>query len=103
MIFSFKIFLLKSKILFLNKIKKYFFLKKGKYIRPLLIFLITKMLGTISKKTYKLASIIELIHTASIIHDDVIDNSSFRRGFLTINSLWNNKIAVIFGDLESFK
>ncbi|WGS82451.1 MAG: polyprenyl synthetase family protein [Candidatus Karelsulcia muelleri] len=92
------IFFLKSKILFLNKIKKYLFLKKGKYIRPLLIFLITKMLGTISKKTYKLASIIELIHTASIIHDDVIDNSSFRRGFLTINSLWNNKIAVIFGD-----
>ncbi|XME00861.1 MAG: polyprenyl synthetase family protein [Candidatus Karelsulcia muelleri] len=92
------IFFLKSKILFLNKIKNYFFLKKGKYVRPLLIFLITKMLGTISKKTYKLASIIELIHTASIIHDDVIDNSSFRRGFLTINSLWNNKIAVIFGD-----
>ncbi|XZQ51584.1 MAG: polyprenyl synthetase family protein [Candidatus Karelsulcia muelleri] len=92
------IFFLKSKILFLKKIKNYFFLKKGKYVRPLLIFLITKMLGTISKKTYKLASIIELIHTASIIHDDVIDNSSFRRGFLTINSLWNNKIAVIFGD-----
>ncbi|WP_110473423.1 polyprenyl synthetase family protein [Candidatus Karelsulcia muelleri] len=92
------LFFLKSKILFLNKIKNYFFLKKGKYVRPLLIFLITKMLGTISKKTYKLASIIELIHTASIIHDDVIDNSSFRRGFLTINSLWNNKIAVIFGD-----
>ncbi|WP_110474256.1 polyprenyl synthetase family protein [Candidatus Karelsulcia muelleri] len=92
------LFFLKSKILFLKKIKNYFFLKKGKYVRPLLIFLITKMLGTISKKTYKLASIIELIHTASIIHDDVIDNSSFRRGFLTINSLWNNKIAVIFGD-----
>ncbi|XMD34773.1 MAG: polyprenyl synthetase family protein [Candidatus Karelsulcia muelleri] len=92
------LFFLKSKILFLKKIKNYFFLKKGKYVRPILIFLITKMLGTISKKTYKLASIIELIHTASIIHDDVIDNSSFRRGFLTINSLWNNKIAVIFGD-----
>ncbi|XME00216.1 MAG: polyprenyl synthetase family protein [Candidatus Karelsulcia muelleri] len=92
------LFFLKSKILFLKKIKNYFFLKKGKYVRPLLIFLITKMLGTISKKTYKLASIIELIHTASILHDDVIDNSSFRRGFLTINSLWNNKIAVIFGD-----
>lgn len=92
------IFLLKSKILFLKKIKNYFFLKKGKYVRPILIFLITKMLGTISKKTYELASIIELIHTASILHDDVIDNSSFRRGFLTINSLWNNKIAVIFGD-----
>ncbi|XMD98833.1 MAG: polyprenyl synthetase family protein [Candidatus Karelsulcia muelleri] len=92
------IFFLKSKILFLKKIKNYCFLKTGKYVRPLLIFLITKMLGTISKKTYKLASIIELIHTASIIHDDVIDNSSFRRGFLTLNSLWNNKIAVIFGD-----
>ncbi|RIU86123.1 polyprenyl synthetase family protein [Candidatus Karelsulcia muelleri] len=87
-----------SKIPLIQEINNYFFKIKGKYIRPIFVFLITKMLGNISKKTYDLAILIELIHTASLIHDDVIDFSNTRRGFLSINAIWQNKTAVIFGD-----
>ncbi|EAT13989.1 polyprenyl synthetase ispB, partial [Candidatus Sulcia muelleri str. Hc (Homalodisca coagulata)] len=87
-----------SKIPLIQEINNYFFNIKGKYIRPIFVFLITKMLGNISKKTYDLAILIELIHTASLIHDDVIDFSNTRRGFLSINAIWQNKTALVFGD-----
>ncbi|WP_185858298.1 polyprenyl synthetase family protein [Blattabacterium cuenoti] len=82
----------------IDKINHYLFQRKGKLIRPIFVFLIAKMLGTIQKKTYHTACLIELIHTATLIHDDVIDNSSFRRGSFSINAIWKNKIAVLIGD-----
>uniref|UniRef100_UPI0032B2A3B4 polyprenyl synthetase family protein n=1 Tax=Candidatus Karelsulcia muelleri TaxID=336810 RepID=UPI0032B2A3B4 len=89
---------LKSKIPIFKEINNYLIKIKGKYIRPIFIFLITKMLGNICKKTYDLAYLVELMHTASLIHDDVIDFSNTRRGVLSINAIWQNKTAVIFGD-----
>ncbi|WP_185873622.1 polyprenyl synthetase family protein [Blattabacterium cuenoti] len=87
-----------KKIALIEKISNYIFHKKGKQIRPMFVFLIAKMLGNIQKKTYHTASLIELIHTATLVHDDVIDNSYLRRGFLSINAIWKNKIAVLIGD-----
>ena len=71
---------------------------KGKQIRPILICLIAKMLGKITDKTYKTDYLIELIHTATLLHDDIIDSSHLRRGNLSINALWKKKIAVLVGD-----
>ncbi|WP_185850765.1 polyprenyl synthetase family protein [Blattabacterium cuenoti] len=90
--------LLESKIPLVNKITNYIIHRKGKEIRPMFVFLIAKMLGCIQKKTYHTAYIIELIHTATLVHDDVIDNSSLRRGSLSINAIWKNKKAVLIGD-----
>ncbi|WP_185877156.1 polyprenyl synthetase family protein [Blattabacterium cuenoti] len=91
-------YFVKSDIHLINKINNYILKKKGKLIRPILIFLIAKMLGTIKEKTYHTAYIIELIHTATLIHDDVIDNSNYRRGKSSLNAIWNNKISVLTGD-----
>ncbi|WP_185882215.1 polyprenyl synthetase family protein [Blattabacterium cuenoti] len=88
----------KNKISLIKNINNYIIPKKGKRIRPMFVFLIAKMLGNIQKKTYHTASLIELIHTATLVHDDVIDNSNFRRGFSSINAIWQNKIAVLIGD-----
>ena len=71
---------------------------KGKQLRPLFVFLIAKIHGEISRSTYTAASLIELLHTASLIHDDVVDESYERRGFFSINALWKSKVAVLFGD-----
>ncbi|WP_185868802.1 polyprenyl synthetase family protein [Blattabacterium cuenoti] len=90
--------LIKSNIFLINKITHYIIHRKGKLIRPIFVFLIAKMLGNIQKKTYHTACLIELIHTATLVHDDVIDNSSLRRGSLSINAIWKNKIAVLIGD-----
>lgn len=86
-----KVFLMKNVLHYITK-------RKGKQIRPILIFLIAKMLGKITDKTYNTAYLIELIHTATLIHDDIVDNSHIRRGNLSINALWKNKIAVLVGD-----
>ena len=84
----------------LNRITYYIASRKGKQMRPMFVFLVAKLLGEgkIEERTYRGASIIELIHTASLVHDDVVDGSERRRGFFSINALWKNKIAVLVGD-----
>ncbi|HAN00787.1 MAG TPA: polyprenyl synthetase [Marinilabiliales bacterium] len=89
---------LKSKATLLNIIINYLLKQKGKQMRPLLIFLTARLNGEINESTYHAASMIELMHTASLVHDDVVDDSNMRRGFLSINALWKNKIAVLLGD-----
>jgi octaprenyl-diphosphate synthase len=89
-----------SKVALLNRITHYIVNRKGKQMRPMFVFLVAKMLnnGEVSDRTYRGASVIELIHTASLVHDDVVDDSNRRRGFFSINALWKNKIAVLIGD-----
>ena len=89
-----------SNVSLLNRITFYIASRKGKQMRPMFVFLVAKLLGEgrIEERTYRGASIIELIHTASLVHDDVVDSSERRRGFFSINALWKNKIAVLVGD-----
>lgn len=89
-----------SKVALLNRITYYIASRKGKQMRPMFVFLVAKLLGEgkVTDRTYRGASIIELIHTASLVHDDVIDASDKRRGFFSVNALWKNKIAVLVGD-----
>ena len=90
-----------SDVPLLNRITHYVVQRKGKQMRPMFVFLTAKMisnLNEVSEKVYRAASIIELIHTATLIHDDVVDSSNKRRGFFSINALWKNKIAVLVGD-----
>ncbi|MEN8826062.1 MAG: polyprenyl synthetase family protein [Wenyingzhuangia sp.] len=84
----------------LNRITYYIVRRKGKQMRPMFVFLIAKMVsnGKFTEKTYRGAAVIELIHTATLVHDDVVDDSNKRRGFFSINALWKNKIAVLVGD-----
>ena len=84
----------------LNRIMDYIIRRKGKQMRPMFVFLTAKMVsdGDFTERTYRGASIIELIHTATLVHDDVVDDSNRRRGFFSINALWKNKIAVLVGD-----
>lgn len=90
--------IIKSNVGFINHINYYILKRQGKLIRPILVLLTAKMLGTIKRKTYHTACLMELIHTATLIHDDVVDNSTMRRGSLSINSIWKNKVAVLIGD-----
>ncbi len=89
-----------SKVSLLNRITHYVVNRKGKQMRPMFVFLIAKMTnnGEVNDRTYRGASVIELIHTATLVHDDVVDESNTRRGFFSINALWKNKIAVLVGD-----
>ena len=89
-----------SKVALLNRITHYIVNRKGKQMRPMFVFLVAKMVsnGEISERTYRGASVIELIHTATLVHDDVVDESNRRRGFFSVNALWKNKIAVLVGD-----
>lgn len=89
-----------SKVSLLNRITHYVVNRKGKQMRPMFVFLIAKMTGEgeVNERTYRGASVIELIHTATLVHDDVVDDSNRRRGFFSINALWKNKIAVLVGD-----
>ena len=89
-----------SKVPLLNRITYYIVRRKGKQMRPMFVFLVAKMVsdGGFDERTYRGASIVELIHTATLVHDDVVDDSNIRRGFFSINSLWKNKIAVLVGD-----
>lgn len=89
-----------SKVPLLNRITYYIVNRKGKQMRPMFVFLTAKLLndGQVNERTYRGASVIELIHTASLVHDDVVDESFKRRGFFSINALWKNKIAVLVGD-----
>jgi len=90
--------LLKSRVPLLDKITHYIVKRKGKQVRPMFVFLAAKMLGEINESTYRAAALIELIHTATLVHDDVVDEAYERRGFFSINALWKNKIAVLVGD-----
>lgn len=89
-----------SKVALLNRITYYIVNRKGKQMRPMFVFLTAKMIsgGEILERTYRGALVIELIHTATLVHDDVVDDSNKRRGFFSINALWKNKIAVLVGD-----
>ncbi len=90
-----------SKVALLNRITHYIVNRKGKQMRPMFVFLTAKMLShdnQVNERTYRGASVIELIHTATLVHDDVVDDSNKRRGFFSINALWKNKIAVLVGD-----
>lgn len=89
-----------SKVPLLNRITHYIVRRKGKQMRPMFVFLVAKMVsnGNFNERTYRGAAIIELIHTATLVHDDVVDDSNRRRGFFSLNALWKNKIAVLVGD-----
>ncbi len=89
---------MKSDVALLDKITHYIIKRKGKQMRPLFVFLAAKTCGEINDATYTAASLIELLHTATLVHDDVVDDANERRGFFSINALWKNKIAVLVGD-----
>jgi octaprenyl-diphosphate synthase len=89
---------MKSQVPLLDKITHYIIKRKGKQMRPMFVFLSAKLCGEINEKSYTSASLIELIHTATLVHDDVVDDANLRRGFFSINALWKNKIAVLVGD-----
>ncbi len=90
--------LMKSKVTLLDKIMGYIVKRKGKQMRPMFVFLSAGVTGQISESTYRGAALIELLHTATLVHDDVVDDANYRRGFFSINALWKNKIAVLVGD-----
>ena len=89
---------MKSNVTLLDKIMNYIVKRKGKQIRPMFVFLTAKTCGGFTEATYRGAALIELLHTASLVHDDVVDDSNYRRGFFSVNALWKNKIAVLVGD-----
>ncbi len=82
----------------LDKITHYIVKRKGKQMRPMFVFLAANLCGGISERSYRAANLIEMIHTATLVHDDVVDDASKRRGFFSINALWKNKVAVLVGD-----
>ncbi|NPA46901.1 MAG: polyprenyl synthetase family protein [Chlorobi bacterium] len=91
--------IVRTRVALLNRVTMFIVTRKGKRMRPMLVFLTAKMLNNhITERSYRGAAIIELIHTATIVHDDVVDESTFRRGFFSLNALWRNKIAVLVGD-----
>lgn len=89
---------LRSDVSLLDKITYYIVRRKGKQIRPIFVFLSARMFGPCGEPTFHAASLVELLHTATLVHDDVVDDSQVRRGFFSINALWKNKIAVLVGD-----
>lgn len=82
----------------LDRILKYIIKRKGKQMRPMFVFLSAKLIGEVNESTYRAAALVELLHTATLVHDDVVDESMERRGFFSINAIWKNKIAVLVGD-----
>src|SRR5829696_3463103 len=89
---------MKTKVLLLDKIMNYIVKRKGKQMRPMFVFLSAGSCGQINESTFRGASLIELLHTATLVHDDVVDEANYRRGFFSVNALWKNKIAVLVGD-----
>ena len=88
----------KSNVSLLDKIMQFIVKRKGKQLRPMFVLLSAKLGGEVNEQTYRAASLVELLHTATLVHDDVVDESFERRGFFSINALWKNKIAVLVGD-----
>lgn len=89
---------MKTRILLLDRIMNYIVKRKGKQMRPMFVFLSAGTCGMINESTYRGAALIELLHTATLVHDDVVDDADYRRGFFSINALWKNKVAVLVGD-----
>lgn len=89
---------MQSNVSLLDKVTRFIVTTKGKQMRPMFVFLCAKLVGNVNEKTFRGASMIELIHTATLVHDDVVDESFKRRNFFSINALWKNKIAVLVGD-----
>lgn len=89
---------MESHVPLLDRITHYIVRRKGKQMRPMFLFLTAKMLGEINDRTYESATLVELLHTATLVHDDVVDDANERRGFFSVNALWKNKIAVLVGD-----
>ena len=89
---------LKTSVPLLDKIMHYIIKRKGKQMRPLFVFLTAKLFNNVNESTFTAASLIELLHTATLVHDDIIDEANFRRGVFSINALWKNKISVLVGD-----
>ncbi|MFI5163793.1 MAG: polyprenyl synthetase family protein [Bacteroidia bacterium] len=89
---------MRSHVPLLDKIMHYIVKRKGKQLRPMFVFLSAKTCGEMNESTYRAASLIELLHTATLVHDDVVDDAHIRRGFFSLNALWKNKIAVLVGD-----
>jgi octaprenyl-diphosphate synthase len=89
---------MKSKVMLIDRIMTYIVKRKGKQLRPMFVFLSARLCGEVNDATYRGAAMIELLHTASLVHDDVVDDSNYRRGFFSVNALWKNKIAVLVGD-----
>jgi len=88
----------KSKVPLLDRIMQYIVKRKGKQLRPMFVMLSARLGGPVNEKTYRAASLVELLHTATLVHDDVVDDANERRGFFSINALWKNKVAVLVGD-----
>ncbi|HMZ93571.1 MAG TPA: polyprenyl synthetase family protein, partial [Chitinophagales bacterium] len=89
---------MRSHVALLDKVNYYIYQRKGKQVRPMFVFLAAKIVGEVNENTYVGASLIELLHTATLVHDDVVDDAYERRGFFSVNALWKNKIAVLVGD-----
>ena len=89
---------LNSKVPLLDKIMHYIIKRKGKQMRPMFVFLSAKLCGKVNDSSYIAASLIELLHTATLVHDDVVDEAEKRHGFLALNRIWKNKVAVLMGD-----
>ena len=89
---------MKSRVALLDRIMQYIVRRKGKQLRPMFVLLSAKLGGDINESSYRAASLVELLHTATLVHDDVVDEAGERRGFFSINALWKNKIAVLVGD-----
>lgn len=87
-----------SKVSMLDRIMRYIVKRKGKQLRPMFVFLSAKLCGTVNDSTYRAASLVELLHTATLVHDDVVDDSLERRGFFSVYALWKNKVSVLVGD-----
>jgi len=88
----------RSRVALLDRIMEYIVKRKGKQLRPMFVLLSAKLGGPITESSYRAASLVELLHTATLVHDDVVDEADVRRGFFSINALWKNKIAVLVGD-----
>jgi octaprenyl-diphosphate synthase len=88
----------KSRVALLDRIMQYIVKRKGKQMRPMFVLLSAKLHGEITDASYRAASLVELLHTATLVHDDVVDDALERRGMFSINALWKNKIAVLVGD-----
>ncbi len=89
---------MQSDVPLLDKISRFILKRKGKQMRPMFVFLSAGLCGEVTDKSYRAASLIELLHTATLVHDDVVDDSNERRGFFSLNALWKNKISVLVGD-----
>ena len=88
----------KSRVPLLDRIMQYIVKRKGKQMRPMFVLLCARLGGEINESTYRAASLVELVHTATLVHDDVVDDSMERRGFFSVNALWKNKVAILVGD-----